>query len=124
MLKALDAQLQKINLQGFIYVADSAAMTRETLEQARQAGAYLITRGGNNLKIVKQADQQEADGSSPQAFATSNTSARYRVQEFAADYEGHPLRLVVVESSALKIRRKPTPWRSKWARSTSGSRKP
>jgi transposase len=105
VLKALDAQLKKINLQGFIYVADSAAMTRETLEQAEQAGAYLITRGGNNLKIVKQAlaqaDEQEAKWSPPQAFSSSNTSARYRLQEFAADYEGHALRLVVVESSAL-----------------------
>ncbi|MEI7028428.1 IS1634 family transposase, partial [Paenibacillus sp. y28] len=105
VLKALDTQLKKINLQGFIYVADSAAMTRETLEQAKQAKAYLITRGGNNLKMVKwaleQADQQEERWSSPQAFASSNTSAQYRLQEFAADYEGHAVRLVVVESSAL-----------------------
>ena len=105
VLKALDAQLQKVNLQGFIYVADSAAMTRETLEQARQAKAYLITRGGNNLKIVKQAleqaDQQEERWTAPQAFASSNTSAQYRLQEFTADYEGHAVRLVVVESSAL-----------------------
>ncbi|BCG61255.1 hypothetical protein PUR_46800 [Paenibacillus sp. URB8-2] len=105
VLKALDAQLQKVNLQGFIYVADSAAMTRETLEQARQAKAYLITRGSNNLKIVKQAleqaDGQEDRWSSPQAFASSSGSAQYRLQEFAANYEGHAVRLAVVESSAL-----------------------
>lgn len=105
VLQKLDAQLQRVNLQGFIYVADSAAMTRETLDQVRQAKAYLITHGGNNLKIVKQAleqaDKQEAGWSAPQAFASSNTGAQYRLQEFAADYEGHVLRLIVVESSAL-----------------------
>lgn len=57
------------------------------------------------MKIVKQAleqaDKQEAGWSAPQAFASSNTGAQYRLQEFAADYEGHVLRLIVVESSAL-----------------------
>lgn len=105
VLKKLDAQLQQINLQGFIYVADSAAMTRETLEQAKEAKAYLITRGGNNLKIVKealeQADRQEEAWSAPQAFASAKTSAAYRLQQFHADYEGHSVRLTVVESSAL-----------------------
>lgn len=78
-------------------------MTREMLDQARQAKAYLITCGGN--KIVKQelaqADGQEERLSTPQAFATSNSSAQYRLQEFTADYEGHAVRLVVIESSAL-----------------------
>ena len=105
VLKKLDAQLQKVNLQGFIYVADSAAMTRETLEQVKKAKAYLITRGGNNLKIVKealeQADRQEEAWSAPQAFASAKTSAQYRLQQFHADYEGHAVRLTVVESSAL-----------------------
>lgn len=31
VLQKLDAQLQRVNLQGFIYVADSAAMTRENV---------------------------------------------------------------------------------------------
>jgi transposase len=105
VLSALDAQLRKINLQGFIYVADSAAMSKETLDQVAQANAYLITRGGNNLKIVKQAleqaDQQESAWSEPQGFAASNQRAMYRLQEHAAEYEGHAVRLIVVESSAL-----------------------
>ncbi|CAH8768709.1 transposase [Paenibacillus dendritiformis C454] len=61
VLQKLDAQRQRVNLQGFIYVADSAAMTRETLDQVRQAKAYLITRGGNNLKIVKQALEKQVN---------------------------------------------------------------
>ncbi|MFB5764141.1 IS1634 family transposase, partial [Paenibacillus medicaginis] len=105
VLKKLDGQLQKVNLQGFIYVADSAAMTRETLEQAKKAKAYLITRGGNNLIIVKealeQADRQEEAWSDPQSFASSKTSTKYRMQQFHANYEGHAVRLIVVESSAL-----------------------
>lgn len=105
VLKALDAQLKKVNLQGFIYVADSAAMTKATLEQAQQANAFLISRGGNNLKMVKQAleqaDQPEATWTEPQGFASSNKRAMYRLQEHAAEFEGHAVRLIVVESSAL-----------------------
>jgi transposase len=97
--------LKKVNLQGFIYVADSAAMTKVTLDQARQAQAYLITRGGNNLKMVKevleQADRPDAQWSEPQGFAMSNTRAMYRLQEHTATYEGYSVRLIVVESSAL-----------------------
>jgi transposase len=104
-LKNLDECLKKINLSGFIYVGDSAAMSGEMLTQVKGAHAFLITRGGNHLKIVKraldQADQQEANWSAPQAFSTSNKSAKYRLQEFDAIYEGHPVRLIVVESSAL-----------------------
>lgn len=105
VLNALDAQLKKVNLQGFIYVADSAAMTKATLDQARQANAYLISRGGNNLKMVKQAleqaDQLEATWTESQGFASSNNRALYRLQEHAAEFEGHAVRLIVVESSAL-----------------------
>jgi len=101
VLKKLDAQLQKVNLQGFIYVADSAAMTRERLEQAKKAKAYLITHGGNNLKTIKealeQADLQEEDWSASQAFASAKTSAHYPLQQFHAEYEGHAVRLMVVE---------------------------
>jgi transposase len=62
-LKKLNECMQKIDLSGFIYVGDSAAMSEEMLKQVKGAHAFLITRGGNNLKIVKwaleQADQQK-----------------------------------------------------------------
>lgn len=105
VLTKLQAQLKKLDLRGFIYVADSAAMSKDTLERARQAGAYLITRGGQNLKIVKhaldEADMNEQGWSQPIAFATSGNRATYRLQEFRATYEDHAVRLIVVESSAL-----------------------
>lgn len=105
VLKALDTQLRKVDLQGFVYVADSAAMSKDTLEQAASANAYLITRGGNNLKIVKraleEADMQELAWSEPQGFATTNKRAMYRLQEFKSEYDGHEVRLIVVESSEL-----------------------
>ena len=39
----------------WIYVADSAAMTKDTLAQTKAARAFLITRGPSSLWIVKQA---------------------------------------------------------------------
>lgn len=105
VLTKLRNQLQRLNLRGFIYVADSAAMSKETLDRARQAEAYLITRGGQNLKIVKraldEADQNEQGWSQPVSFATSGNRAAYRLQEFQDTYEDHAVRLIVVESSAL-----------------------
>nr|WP_245999765.1 IS1634 family transposase [Ectobacillus antri] len=105
VLKKLHGQFASVDLSSFIYVADSAAMTQRTLQEAKAANGYLITRGPNQLKIVKQAltdaDQPDAPWSQPISFATSKQGAVYRLFETTADYYGHDVRLIVVESSAL-----------------------
>ncbi|ALA71631.1 transposase [Geobacillus stearothermophilus 10] len=92
----------------WIYVADSAAMTKDTLAQTKAARAFLITRGPSSLRIVKQAlaeaDSPHIPWSEPFILAERN-GATYRVWETAATYEGHPVRLIVVESSALDQRK-------------------
>lgn len=92
----------------WIYVADSAAMTKDTLAQTKAARAFLITRGPSSLRIVKQAlaeaDSPRIPWSEPFTLAERN-GATYRVWETAATYEGHPVRLIVVESSALDQRK-------------------
>ncbi|ADU92746.1 IS1634 family transposase [Geobacillus sp. Y412MC52] len=92
----------------WIYVADSAAMTKDTLAQTKAARAFLITRGPSSLRIVKQAlaeaDSPHIPWSEPFTLAERN-GATYRVWETAATYEGHPVRLIVVESSALDQRK-------------------
>jgi transposase len=106
VLSKLNSQLKKLNLNGFIYVADSAAMSKETLDQVKKAGGFLITRGSNNLKIVKEAldrvEQQEDQWSAPWTVQTSGKNTIYRVQELSSIYEGQDVRLIVVESSALE----------------------
>ncbi|WP_041468457.1 IS1634 family transposase [Geobacillus sp. C56-T3] len=91
----------------WIYVADSAAMTKDTLAQTKAAHAFLITRGPSSLRIVKralaEADSPHIPWSEPFTLAERN-GATYRVWETAATYEGHPVRLIVVESSALDQR--------------------
>jgi transposase len=101
----LDKQLKKMNLSEFVYVADAAAMTQETLNQVNEAGGYLITRGPRNLKMVKEAldqvDRQDDQWSEPLTVQKKKQATVYRVQEIASDYYGQPVRLIVVESSSL-----------------------
>ncbi|EQB95726.1 transposase [Geobacillus kaustophilus GBlys] len=89
-------------------MADSAAMTRGTLAQTKAANAFLITRGPASLRIGKtaldQADAEDTPWSDPFVLAEKNGAA-YRVWETASTYEGHPVRLIVVESSALDQRK-------------------
>lgn len=55
ILQRVHEQFQRAQFhQEWICVADSATMTQETLQQAKAARAYVITRGPNHLKIVKQ----------------------------------------------------------------------
>lgn len=60
----------------WIYVADSAAMTKDTLAQTKVANAFLITRGSSPLRIVKtalvEADAQDTLWSEPFSFAEKN----------------------------------------------------
>ncbi len=83
-------------------------MTKDTLYQAKAANAFLVTRGPHSLRIVKEslakADSEEAVWSDPFSLAEKN-GATYRVWETTASYEGHPVRLIVVESSALDQRK-------------------
>jgi transposase len=105
VISKLDKQLKKLNLSEFVYVADAAAMTQETLNQVKEAGGYLITRGTRNLKIVKEAldqvDRQDDQWSEPWTVQKTDRDTVYRVQEIASVYYDQPVRLIVVESSSL-----------------------
>ena len=87
-------------------------MSQKTLDQAKEANAYLITRGPNQLKIVKEAlkyaDEQPDRWTEPFQTAKQKNGAIYRVQEQSATYYGHGVRLVVVESSALHKKKQHT----------------
>ncbi|KJE25909.1 putative transposase [Geobacillus kaustophilus] len=95
----------------WIDAADSAAMTKDALAQTKAANAFLVTRGPSSLRIVKrawaEADSPHIPWSEPFALAERN-GATHRVWETASTYEGHPVRLIVVESSALDQRKRKT----------------
>ncbi|KAF0993827.1 IS1634 family transposase [Geobacillus sp. TFV-3] len=95
----------------WIYVADSAAMTKDTLAQTKAANAFLVTRGPSSLRIVKralaEAEAANITWSDPFALAERN-GATHRVWGTTSTYEGHPVRLIVVESSALDQRKRKT----------------
>lgn len=112
VLQKVHKQLEKAELTGgFVYVADSAAMTQDTLKQVKNANAYLLTRAPNQLNIVKEAlrlaEQPETNWSEP-FQCTEKTGATYRCFETTGHYYGHDLRLLVVESSALDKRKEHT----------------
>ncbi|BBW98440.1 hypothetical protein GsuE55_32730 [Geobacillus subterraneus] len=109
VLSRVHEQLKQAKIQDeWIDVADSAAMTKDTLTQTKAANAFLITRGPSSLRIVKQAlaeaDSPPIPWSDPFTLAEKN-GATYRAWETASTYEGHPVRLIVVESSALDQRK-------------------
>jgi len=112
VLRKLHEQFAAVDLKEFIYVADSAAMSQDTLQAAKAAKAYLITRGPNQLRIVKQAlsiaDEPDTSWSQPLRFVTSKQGATYRLFETHASYYGHDVRLIVVESSALDRKKEKT----------------
>ncbi|MGG1557410.1 transposase, partial [Geobacillus thermoleovorans] len=109
VLSRVHEQLKQAKMEDeWIYVADSAAMTKDTLAQTKAANAFLITRGPSSLRIVKtalaEADSAHITWSDPFTLAERN-GATYRVWETSSTYEGHPVRLIVVESSALDQRK-------------------
>lgn len=53
ILSEVQKQLESIEVDHFIYVADSAAMTQATLVEDQNVGAYLISRDPNGLKVIK-----------------------------------------------------------------------
>ena len=112
VLEAIHKQCRAMDLKDYVYVADSAAMSKQTLKAARAAGAHLLTRAPNHLKIVKAAleaaDAPDAPWSEPIAFASGKEGAVYRWFERAAEHDGHALRLIVVESSALDKKKEKT----------------
>jgi transposase len=112
VLDKLHAQCAAVKLKDFVYVADSAAMSKATLDAAKGAGAYLLTRAPNQLKIVKaaleSADAADALWTGKVTFVSSKEGATYRWLATEAEHEGHPLRLIVVESSALDKKKENT----------------
>ena len=70
VLSRVQKQLKQAKIEEeWIYVADSAAMTKDTLAQTKAANAFLITRGPSSLRIVKtalaEADAQDTPWSAP-----------------------------------------------------------
>ncbi|MED3804334.1 hypothetical protein P4562_20745 [Lysinibacillus xylanilyticus] len=56
VLKRLHQQFKQVELtDGFIYVADSAAFTQNTLNEVKRAKSDLFSSGASKLKIVKEA---------------------------------------------------------------------
>jgi transposase len=112
VLNKLHAQCAAVKLEDFLYVADSAAMSKATLDAAKAAGAYLLTRAPNQLKIVKSAleaaDAPDAPWTEKVTFVSSKEGAHYRWLTSEAEHEGHRLRLIVVESSALDKKKENT----------------
>lgn len=110
VLEKLHAQCAAVKLKDFVYISDSAAMSKATLDAAKGAGAYLLTRAPNQLKIVKvaptSADAPDARWSEPVSFVSSKEGATYRWLAIETEHEGHSLRLIVVESGALDKKRK------------------
>ncbi|TCJ83323.1 UNVERIFIED_ORG: transposase [Anoxybacillus amylolyticus] len=109
VLSRVHHQLKQAKVEDeWIYVADSAAITKETLAQTKAANAFLITRGPSSLRIVKralaEADATDTTWSDPFTLAERN-GATHRVWETAGTYESHPVRLIVVESSSLDQRK-------------------
>lgn len=112
VLQKVHKQLEKAELTaGFVYVADSAAMTQDALKQVQAANAYLLTRAPNQLKIVKDAlnlaEQPETEWTAP-FQSTGKTGATYRCFETNATYYGYEIRLILVKSSALDKRKEHT----------------
>jgi transposase len=112
VLSKLDAQLAKLNLKEFIYVADAAAMSQKTMDEVKKAGGFLITRGSQNLNIVKEVlalvENQEDQWSEPWSIQKTGSHSVYRVQETTSTYYDHLVRLIVVESSALGKKKRHT----------------
>ncbi|MBD2848683.1 IS1634 family transposase [Paenibacillus sp. IB182496] len=112
VLEKLHAQCAAAKLDDFLYVADSAAMSTSSLDAAKRSGAYLLTRVPNHLKIVKAAlaaaDAEATTWTENVRFVTSKEGATYRWFATEAEHEGHSLRLIVVESSALDKKKEKT----------------
>ncbi len=74
VLSRVQKQMKQAKIEEeWIYVADSAAMTKDTLAQTKAANAFLITRGPSSLRIVKtalaEADAQDTPWSAPFSLA-------------------------------------------------------
>ncbi|OMF24601.1 hypothetical protein BK132_23375 [Paenibacillus sp. FSL H8-0259] len=112
VLEKLHTQCAAVKLEDFVYVADSAAMRKATLDAAKAAGTYLLTRAPNQLKIVKaalaSADAPDAPWSEKVSFVSSKKGATYRWLATESEHEGHSLRLIVVESIALDKKKENT----------------
>ncbi|PTL38123.1 IS1634 family transposase [Alkalicoccus saliphilus] len=113
----LSEAVQAVQLErSFLYVADSASMTGDTLRGFRQVGAHVLTRAPSHLKVTKQALKQgDAPGaiwSEPVTYAEYG-GASYRFRETRDRFQDIPLRLLLVESSALDERKTKT-LQAKW----------
>jgi hypothetical protein len=97
-------------------------MSKATLDAAQSANAYLLTRAPSPLKIVKaalaSADAPDASWSEKVSFVSSKDGATYRWLAAEAKHEGHELRLIVVESSALDKKKENTLTREREANAT------
>jgi transposase len=95
-------------LQEVIYVADSAMITENNLEQAAKNSLRFISRFPGNFSLEKelkakawQQDNWEPLGS----FSDAKKAATYKSQPFIEELDGRKYRFIVVHSSVLDGRK-------------------
>lgn len=98
------------DLDSLVYVADSAAVTKDNLDLIAEKGIKFISRLPATFKqegMVK--DRAWADGSWQELGALTlnpkRDSAVYKCKDYIAEIDGRPYRLIVVHSSKLDKRK-------------------
>jgi len=90
--------------EGFYYIADSAAFSKDCLKKAQTHGIQLITRMCDNIKEAKAAISELAKCYSDLPVVEiekSKGASRYRLKEQVCSYQGFPLKLAVCYSEGL-----------------------
>ncbi len=105
MMELYDAE----RLKDAIYIADSAAVTPETLTGFRRHGVRFISKLPNTYKlcgqIVRAAIEKEKAWVEVGTFSDRKGAAVYRVQSFHRELDGETYRFIAVQSSSLDARK-------------------
>lgn len=94
----------KVDRSDFYYIADSALFTEENITKAEGHDIMFITRMPDNLKLSKDFLEKPLPGDA-QTIVLENKQGKkvtYRLIEAQAKYEGHDVKLAVINSEALK----------------------
>jgi len=117
ILKELREAMGKYGLPDFIYVADSAAVTEETLERLYGNGedeptiTFVSRLPGNfnleeELKAKAMANPKNWENIG--SFTDKKGAAQYKVQSFKAELYGRTYRFIVCHSSQLQSKKEKT----------------
>lgn len=108
LVSSLKDQLSVEELQKFTYVADSAAVTKDSLHQFAEAGVKVISRLPNTYGLASELIEQawkDNDWQDAGALAPGKNKASYRLKEYSHDLFGRDYRFIVVHSSQLDKRK-------------------